>query len=281
MFLHALHAAEAGYKAVVITAEVTDVLILCLGLNNDIPCRLYQKCGTQNRTRFLDIDKLARSMGGSICDALVGLHAFTGCETVSAFAGRGKLSALKQMKADKTYQEAFSQVGQSWEVSAELFQRLQDITCHIYIPSTQTSSVNELRYQVFCARRGEVESSQLPPCEDCLFMHVLHANYQAAIWRRSLQSQPFVPSPSGCGWTTDDDGKLAIEWMQGSPAPDSVLQLLSCKCVRSCELLDCPCLTNGLKCTNMCKLQTCNNQPTEDEEVDVELEDSDTDEDEA
>jgi len=277
MLLHALHAAEAGYKAVVITAEDTDVLVLCLAFNKDIPCPVYQKCGTQTRTRFLDIDKLARSMGDSVCDALVGLHVFSGCDTVSAFAGRGKMGALKQMKSDKTYQEAFSQLGHSWEVSTELFQKLQEVTCHMYVPSTNTTKVNELRHQLFCARRGEIESSQLPPCEDCLFMHVLRANYQAAIWRRCLQCQPYVPSPKGCGWTTDDDGKLAIEWMQGSPAPDAVLQLLSCKCGRSCKLPDCTCLANSLKCTDMCKLRTCSNQPADVEEEVVDLEDSDAD----
>ena len=111
-----------------------------------------------------------------------------------------------------------------------------------------------------------MKSSQLPPCEDCLFMHVLPANYQAAIWRRCLQSRPFVPSPKGYMWTKDDDGMLAIEWMQGSPAPNAGLQLLSCKCVRSRKLPECTCLTNGMKCTDMCKLLMCNNQPAEDEE---------------
>ena len=38
---------------------------------------------------------------------------------------------FKQMKANMTYQEAFSQLGQSRDVSADLFQKLQEITCHI------------------------------------------------------------------------------------------------------------------------------------------------------
>ena len=63
MLLHALHAAHAGYKAAVITAEDIDVLVLCLAFNNDIPCSLYQKCGTRNRTQFQDISRLARALG--------------------------------------------------------------------------------------------------------------------------------------------------------------------------------------------------------------------------
>ena len=70
--------------------------------------------------------------------------------------------------------------------------------------------------------------------------------------------------------------QLVIEWMHGSPAPDAVLQLFSCKCLRVCKLPQCTCLINGLKSTEMCKLQTCNNQADE-EEAAVEVTDSDAD----
>ena len=70
---------------------------------NDISCPIYQKGGTQNRTRFVEISKLAWSLGDSVCDNLIGLHAFTGYDTVSPFASRGQVSAMKLMKRDITY----------------------------------------------------------------------------------------------------------------------------------------------------------------------------------
>lgn len=188
------------------------------------------------------------------------------------------LGTFKLLKTDKTYQEAFLELGRSWTVSDELFKKLEEITCHMYVPSTHITDVNLLRYQLFCTRRGEMESSQLPPCKDCLLMHAIRANYQAAIWRRSLQTKPFVPSPEDHGWSTNEEGELEIKWMSGSPAPDAVLQFLSCRCVRSCKLPDCTCLSNGLKCTNLCKLQTCGNQCSE-EEAPAQLTDSEEDED--
>ena len=39
---------------------------------------------------------------------------------------------------------------------------------------------NDLRYQLFCAKRGEIASSLLPPCRGCLFMHLIRAIYKAA-----------------------------------------------------------------------------------------------------
>eukprot|EP00745_Piridium_sociabile_P027749 TRINITY_DN44663_c0_g1_i3.p1 TRINITY_DN44663_c0_g1~~TRINITY_DN44663_c0_g1_i3.p1 ORF type:complete len:1606 (-),score=395.32 TRINITY_DN44663_c0_g1_i3:590-5317(-) len=279
LLLHALHAARSGSKAVVITAEDTDVMVICLGLHKDIPCQIYQKRGTQNRTRFVDITKLGKALGDSICNSLIGLHAFTGCDSVSAFAGRGKLGALKLLKKDISFQETFYQLGQSWDVSEELFERVQQFTCQMYTAGSSTTEVNELRYQLFCAKRGEVESSQLPPCRECLFMHVLRANYQAAIWSCSLQSQPAVPDPTESGWINDGGGQLAIHWMRTLPAPEVVLELLACKCTRSCVLPNCSCLANGLHCTDLCKLQTCSNQK-QDDDPQFRLADSDSDSDE-
>ena len=89
----------------------------------------------------------------------------------------------------------------------------------------------------------------------------MRPNYQAGIWRCSLQQHPLVPSPVKRGWVRNDDGQLTVEWMRGSPAPDAVLQLLLCNCSRRCKLPECQCMSNGLKCTNLCKLQTCDNQP--------------------
>ena len=70
----------------------------------------------------------ARAMkaGSGFSDALLGMHAFTGWDTVSAFAGRGKIGCLEATdKSDKAYQEAFSELGRSWDVSDELFEKLQ------------------------------------------------------------------------------------------------------------------------------------------------------------
>ena len=109
---------------------------------------IYQKWGTQNRTRFVDISKLAWSLGESVCDSLIGLHAYTGYDTVSAFASRGKLSFLKLMKRDITYQETFSHVGQTWDVQPHLFEKVQQFTCRMNVVASSTTEVNDLRYQL-------------------------------------------------------------------------------------------------------------------------------------
>ena len=141
------------------------------------------------------------------------------------------------------------------------------------------SNTIRLCSRLFYAKQGKVDSNQLPPCEDCLKLHAFRANYQAALWRRSLQSCPEVLSPVGHGWV-QEDGKLSTKWMSGEPAPAALLEFLSCSCARSCKLPTCTCLTNGLKCTNMCRLRDCSNRGEEEEMPDYDGECSDDEEDE-
>ena len=61
---------------------------------------------------------------------------------------------------------------------------------------------------------------------------------------------------------SDGIEQYTIDWMDGEPAPQAVLDLLACTCSRSCRPTSCLCITNGLKCTDMCKLANCENQAT-------------------
>ncbi|XP_078353848.1 uncharacterized protein LOC144638526 [Oculina patagonica] len=278
MLLHANHAAEDS-SSVIIASEDTDVLIICLSVAPTFGCHLFIKCGTQNRERFVDVLKVAAAVGHNMCSALPGMHAFTGCDTVSAFGGKGKISALKLVQKNRKYQDAFSQLGKDWSMSSTLFSVLQEFTCKLYANRCPSNTVNDLRYQLFRAKKGEIESGQLPPCQDCLFMHSLRANYQAGVWRRALETCPRIPNPIGHGWC-NEDGNLAICWMTGSPAPDVVIEFLSCKCTSVCKLPNCQCLANGLKCTTTCRLQDCNNWQDENlEGQESDSEDSSGDED--
>ena len=90
------------------------------------------------------------------------------------------------MKRDITYRETFSQVGQSWHVQQQLFEKVQ-FTCRMYVTmhvaASKTIEVDDLRYQLLCAKRGETECRLLPPRRYRLFVHLLRADYQTAIWK--------------------------------------------------------------------------------------------------
>ena len=105
---------------------------------------------------------------------------------------------------------------------------------------------------------------KLPPCSLSLLKHCKRANYQCKIWKRNMEASPQVPSPVGSGWCMEGED-LTIDWGEGLPAPQAVMQLLSWHSKKECVQDSCTCIQNYLKCTNLCNLSSCANQPPEDD----------------
>ncbi|KAJ8398027.1 hypothetical protein AAFF_G00431040 [Aldrovandia affinis] len=89
----------------------------------------------------------------------------TGIQFRNIAPGHGKLRALKLIMRSEHFQEVFRKLGQSGELSMDLFKKLQAFTCKLYTVSTTTEDINTAHHQLFCTQCGELESSQLPPCE--------------------------------------------------------------------------------------------------------------------
>ena len=71
---------------------------------------------------------------------------------------------------------------------------------------------------------------------------------------------------------------LGIDWMDGMPAPQAVMELLACKCPRGCtKQPDCQCMANGLFCTDMCKHNSAKCKNLRPEEIDFSLDDIEDD----
>lgn len=201
---------------------------------------------------------------------MLGIHAWTGCDSVSAFAGQGKIRSVTLIEKSDTFREAFKVLGVEWNVSDQLVSILENFTCAMYARNAKSTTVNALRYEMFCSKNGDVSSGQLPPCKDALKQHAKRANYQVAIWRRSLQNSPEVPKATdGHGWIMGEDGQIEIEWITGKPAPEIVLSLMSCKCVRSCKAGSCQCIDHGLPCTHACKFLDCNNMLKDNDDLEI------------
>ena len=104
MLLHAQHICQTT-ENVVIYAPDTDVLVIVIAVSAQVPSNLFIRTGTKNNARIISIEKLKQSMVVR-CDfqdtellskSLLSLQAFTGCDIVSAFCGKGKVKPLKVM----------------------------------------------------------------------------------------------------------------------------------------------------------------------------------------
>ena len=124
-----LHADDASvnYHNIVIQTPDTDNLILAIAIRAS-ETKFQVKTGKQNKLRLIDVEKVVDGIDynnkADVSEAFLGLHTFTGCDTTSAFHGYGKVKAFRLMlKHD--FVSPFKSLGQSWEVSQELFEKLQ------------------------------------------------------------------------------------------------------------------------------------------------------------
>ena len=264
IIFHAEHASRNGISEVLLVCEDTDVMVLALAFSNQINASIYQKRGTQNRTRIIDISQIKCALSVPTSVAIPGLHAFTGCDSVSSFSGKGKLSVFKLMKKDEEYRKAFEQIGQTLDIPEETQETLERFVCQLY--GSKTNNISDLRYLMFCAKGGEISSHQLPPSHKSLYKHILRANYQAFIWRCSLTKMENIPHPQGYGWKLNNDNELQIDWNEENAAPDAVLELISCSCKNTCSQEKCSCASNSMECTDMCKCKKCTNMPVGNKE---------------
>lgn len=91
IFLHVSDAVNHGYRKVMIRTVDSDVLVLTIAAVQQLSIdELWVAFASGKSFRYLPAHEIARALGPEKCIALPFLHAFSGCDTVSSFAGCGK-----------------------------------------------------------------------------------------------------------------------------------------------------------------------------------------------
>jgi hypothetical protein len=94
--------------------------------------------GKGSKSRIIQIhmvlEKLHKELDPAIClqdfiKSLIGLQAFTGCDSVSSHGGKGKIKALKLLVNNGNYVNGLSNLDASWDVSDELINTLEEFVC--------------------------------------------------------------------------------------------------------------------------------------------------------
>lgn len=196
-------------------------------------------------------------------DFVLSFYFLIGCDSTSAFHGKGKGKPWKILQEHLKFVESFSQLGRSFIISEDLVISLNSFVCLLYGDKISTN-VDDCRYILF--KSGKCSDDALPPNCDSLLKHIERANLQAAAWNRCLSPQLQLPPAPGNGWRLSD-GQLEIIWMTRPSAPDSLLEYVQCKCKTGCKTQRCSCLKAGLRCTDFCGCADCQNgQPEESDE---------------
>ena len=91
MLLHAVDSANRGYRRIILRTVDTGVLILAVStVVSQEHTGIWVAFGSGKHLRYITAHDIAKELGHEKALSLPMFHAFTGCDTVSSFAGRGK-----------------------------------------------------------------------------------------------------------------------------------------------------------------------------------------------
>ena len=101
----------------------------------------------KTRNIYLETSAIADAAGPHLCDALPGLHAFTGCDSTSAFAGKGKKTVLKLFMTHPVACNGMATLGCSLDAETILTE-CEGFVGKMY-GKPKLVEVNECRYTAF------------------------------------------------------------------------------------------------------------------------------------
>ena len=216
LVLHAAHA-SAGHSTVLVYSPDTDVAVMLIHYSKEISATVYLIFST----RTLNTTLIAECIG-DMASVLIQIHSLSGCDTTSSFYGKGKKKLYSIVQSNHLL-DSIRDLGAYFnsDISA-LTLSIEPVICLLYSEDISNTSVNSLRYQMFCSKTQNEKN--LPPTQDALQQHILRANYQAAIWRRALEPKIDAPTPHGHGWKVQN-GAVDVIWMEKQHAPPEVLQV--------------------------------------------------------
>ena len=142
--LYCKYAHDQGSEHVRVRSPDTDIFFILLHHAKTLPCTIYFDTGTGNNKRLVNITELVAHYTQEYCTALTAVHAFSHCDTTSAFKGIGKIKPVKILQKHPRFQRVLAGLGEEWTVSDEMIDDLEIFTCAIY-GKCRSHSVDDVR----------------------------------------------------------------------------------------------------------------------------------------
>ncbi|GBM08416.1 hypothetical protein AVEN_108404-1 [Araneus ventricosus] len=215
------------YDYVRVVGEDIDLLVLLTALASTYSNVFSQKCG-RGKTR--DSYYSTTSFNHKFLNELLFIHAISGCDITSALFG----------------QATTEQVTEAGE----------NVLVALCGGDPATKNLDELRYHSFVKAAAKIKFNlaRLPPTTDAAQLHAMRSYHQVQTWLGNEKD------PLKWGWMHTQSG-LFRKKSEKDPAPESLLQCISCTCKKGCTNV-CGCRKAGLHCSLLCKHcigQSCEN----------------------
>lgn len=270
MAFHVINESSLGQRNIRVVSDDTDVLIILAhhlhmktkGLSQNMTLSIESCTSTHNVISVNDVIR----QHATIMPNLLAAHALTGCDTVSSFAGIGKMTVLKKL-------EVFSgelKLGKMSVPFQEISESCLQFTNLLYGDESganlNTVRANIFRKRIAGKRHIPPKLSSLPPTMASFQAHIKRAHFQAVLWQAAGEPSPPDLDPVEYGWQLHQlTLRPALGLDAQLPAPDEILNLVRCSCKTGCSTVQCTCTKMSVTCTAFCKCRgtiACNNPMT-------------------
>lgn len=167
MFLHESHASLHEHQTVTIVSTDTHVKEFICHHQSATPAALTLIGAARKRLCFISVSRLCEKLGPRVCLVLPSLHALTGCDALSSFAGKGMKRAFEMVRCESQFMsESVDVLGESLPLREQSITKLEEVVCRLYngdqcklvqfhqqvLPSDTTLS--EPNYQAFLRKKA-------------------------------------------------------------------------------------------------------------------------------
>ena len=237
-----------------VIGEDTDLLVLLLYYVQDESKTLYFRSDKAKYTRkaaTYHINGLRRLLGFEMCQQLLFLHAFTGCDTTLRIYGIGKKAIFQRLvKKDQQLQRIANQFIAINQSSQQITELASDAMVTLF-GGKCSDSLSIMRSDIFrkkvATSSTHVTPEKLPPTKSAAEYHGRRVYYQIMTW---MSTSKFM-NPIDWGWTQKDE-KLIPIMTDLQAAPDNLLKIIHCNCSTACQTLRCSCRRYSMACTSVC-----------------------------
>ena len=162
---------------------------------------------------------------GDKCGQLPGMHALSGCDTVSYPYGKGKKSALKVLMNNDI--DGLQDVLGEPDISHGQLKATAGAFFLALYGQKKTDSLNSARYKMYMSRKKPPPLKKLPPTDNNLQLHVLRAHLQMMLWKAADQRHPLVDARDirRFGWDVKESGVVTPSVSNAPAAPQGLLDL--------------------------------------------------------
>ena len=244
-----------GAQTIRILSDDTDVFVLLVYWTSRMQVVAKIQMEKWNGD-VLDINEIVQRLGPRKCSQLLGIHALSGCDTVSYPFGKGKKSALKLLEIDIPV--SVKCLVSLARPTLSSMSQLYTFFLPLYGEKGRTT-MNDAHAHFYRGHKKPPPLKKLPPTDANLQLHVLRAHLQILLWKAAGKRDPPEEARNIANFGWNIEGSAITPAVSTAPvAPQALLDVVSCSCTaeyNACSSTRCSCNSAGLSCTDYCKFE--------------------------